>query len=52
LAPIRALQFRKIKINFFGLFAELDPDLPKKGPGDMPNPISIAFLEIIGLTTL
>jgi hypothetical protein len=52
LAPISALQLGQIKINLFGFLAELDPALPKKGPGGMPNPISIAFLSIIGFAFL
>jgi hypothetical protein len=52
LAPISALQLGQIRINLFGFFAELDPDLPKKGPGGIHKPISIAFLSIIGFTFL
>jgi len=46
------LQLGQIKINLFGFLAELDPDLPKKGPGGMPKPKSIAFLSMIGFAFL
>jgi hypothetical protein len=39
-------------MNLFGFLEELDPALPKKGPGDIPNPTSSQFLFMIGFIVL